>query len=169
MSSRRTRSAIRSHLIGVMLVAGQGDFSRLVQLSFNAGDLIMLVAVLVYAAFSVALRAKPDLHWMSFLTVLVISGAIVSVPMVIVEYWLGQLIMPTNLTGWGVIAYTAIFPSIVCQGFWIRANELLGGNHASVFLNLVPIFGAALSIIILGETFHAYHAVPPSRWSSAAL
>ena len=59
---------------------------------------------------------------------------------------------------WGVIAYTAIFPSIVGQGFWIRGNELLGGNRASVFLNLVPIFGAVLSVMILNETFHTYHA-----------
>ena len=145
-------------LVGVLLVAGQGELLRLAQLSINIGDLIMLVAVLVYAAYSVALRAKPDLHWMSFLTVLVISAAIVSVPMVLVEYWLGQLIVPTNVTGWGVIAYTAIFPSIVGQGFWIRGNELLGGNRASVFLNLVPIFGAVLSVMILNETFHTYHA-----------
>ena len=65
-------------LIGILLVAGQGDLWRLAQFSINSGDLIMLVAVLVYAAYSVALRAKPDLHWMSFLTVLVISAAVVS-------------------------------------------------------------------------------------------
>jgi drug/metabolite transporter (DMT)-like permease len=146
-------------LLGVLLVAGQGDFARLAQLSINKGDAIMLVAVLVYAAYSVALRAKPTLHWMSFLTVLVISAAITSIPMAIAEHLLGDTIPPTNVTGWGVIVFTALFPSIVSQGFWIRGNELLGGNTASLFLNLVPIFGAILSVLILGERFHVYHAI----------
>ncbi len=145
-------------LLGVLLVAGQGSFVRLAELSINKGDLIMLTAVLVYAGYSVALRAKPALHWMSFLTVLVIAAAVTSIPMALAEYLLGETILPTNVTGWAVVAYTAVLPSIVSQGFWIRGNELLGGNTASLFLNLVPIFGAVLSVLLLGETFHAYHA-----------
>lgn len=146
-------------LIGVLLVAGQGDFTRLASLDVNFGDLVMLVAVVVYSAYSVALRAKPSMHWMSFLAVLVISATIASIPMAAVEYALGETIMPTNVTGWTVVFYTALFPSIVSQGFWIRTNELLGGNTASLFFNLVPIFGALLAVLILGETFHVYHAI----------
>ena len=146
-------------LIGVLLVAGQGDFSRLADLSINSGDLIMLAAVLVYAGYSVALRAKPALHWMSFLTVLVVAAFITSIPMAVLEYWIGEAILPTNTTAWAVIAYTALLPSIASQGFWIRCNELLGGNTASLFLNLVPIFGAFFSVTLLGETFYSYHAI----------
>ncbi|MAI44450.1 MAG: DMT family transporter [Hyphomicrobiaceae bacterium TMED74] len=146
-------------LIGVLLVAGQGDFTRLASLDVNFGDLVMLVAVVVYSAYSVALRAKPAMHWMSFLAVLVISATIASIPMAAVEYALGETIVPTNVTGWMVVFYTALFPSIVSQGFWIRTNELLGGNTASLFFNLVPIFGAILAVLILGETFHIYHAI----------
>ena len=61
--------------------------------------------------------------------------------------------------GWAIIAYTAIFPSILAQIFYIRGVELIGANRAGLFINLVPIFGTLLSIIILGEEFHAYHAV----------
>ena len=146
-------------LVGVLLVAAHGDFSRLAELSINLGDLIMLAAVLVYAVYSVALRAKPDLHWMSFLTVLVVAAFITSVPMAVFEFWIGEAILPTNLTAWAVIAYTAVLPSIASQGFWIRCNELLGGNTASLFLNLVPIFGAFFSVTLLGETFYSYHAI----------
>ena len=146
-------------LVGVLLVAAQGDFSNLAALSINKGDLIMLAAVLVYSLYSVSLRAKPSLHWMSFLTVLVVAASITSVPMAMAEYWMGEMITPSNVTGWSVIAYTALFPSIISQGFWIRCNELLGGNTASLFLNLVPIFGAFLSVMLLGETFFSYHAI----------
>ncbi len=146
-------------LIGVLLVAGQGDIARLASLDINFGDLVMLVAVVVYSSYSVALRAKPDMHWMSFLTVLVMAATIASIPMAAIEYALGETIVPSNLTAWSVVLYTALFPSIVSQGFWIRTNELLGGNTASLFFNLVPIFGALLAVLILGETFHLYHAI----------
>ncbi len=146
-------------LVGVVLVAAQGDLGRLADLTINPGDAIMLVAVVVYAAYSVALRAKPQMHWISFLTVLVGAAMITSVPMAAAEYYFGQTILPRTGTAWSVIVYTALFPSIVSQGCWIRTNELLGGNTASLFLNLVPIFGAVLAVVFLGETFHPYHAI----------
>ena len=52
-----------------------------------------------------------------------------------------------DATGWAVIAYTAIFPSILSQVFYIRGVELIGANRAGLFINLVPIFGTLLSIL----------------------
>jgi len=52
-----------------------------------------------------------------------------------------------------------MFPSILAQVFYIRGVELIGANRAGLFINLVPIFGTLLAIVLLGETFHAYHAV----------
>ena len=61
--------------------------------------------------------------------------------------------------GWGVIAYTVLFPSILAQIFYIRGVELIGANRAGLFINLVPIVGTLLSIIMLGEAFFPYHAI----------
>lgn len=58
---------------------------------------------------------------------------------------------------WAIIAYTAIFPSMVSQLFFIRGVAMLGANRAGLFINLVPIFGALLAVIILAESFKAYH------------
>ena len=55
--------------------------------------------------------------------------------------------------------FTAIFPALLAQGFYIRAVGLIGPNPAALFLNLVPIFGSLLAIIVLGEAFQIYHAV----------
>lgn len=146
-------------LAGVVLTAAAGDFTQLGALTINRGDLIMVAAAFIYAAYSVALRSKPQMHWISFLTVLIMSAAVTSLFMVGYEFAAGQLIWPTTTTGWSVVLYTAIFPSIVAQGFYIRGVELFGGNKAGLFLNLVPIFGAVLSVLLLGEAFHAYHAL----------
>ncbi|HUS97670.1 MAG TPA: DMT family transporter [Hyphomicrobiaceae bacterium] len=144
---------------GVLVTAARGDWSQLADLAFNNGDLIMLGAVVIYAAYSVALRSKPVMHWLSFLTVLACSAAIMAVPLAGFEILAGTAIWPTDTTAWVIIFYTTIFPSVLAQGFFIRGNELLGGNAAGLFLNLVPIFGAILSVLLLHETFHVYHGI----------
>jgi len=146
-------------LLGVALTAAAGDLSTLSALQVNNGDLIMIGAALIYAAYSVALRSKPNVHWISFLTCAIVAAAITAIPMAIYEATTPQFIWPTTVTGWSVVFYTALLPSIVAQGFYIRGNGLIGANKASLYINLVPIFGALLSVLLLGEAFHLYHGV----------
>jgi drug/metabolite transporter (DMT)-like permease len=74
------------------------------------------------------------------------------------EYSGDAMILP-DLRGWAIIAYTAIFPSIVSQIFYIRGVEMIGANRAGIFVNLVPVFGTLLSIVLIGEAFELYHAI----------
>ena len=146
-------------LIGVLLTVSGGDYDRLLNLEFNRGDVIMIFAAFSYAAYSVGLRAKPQMHWMSFLSVLIFIAGIVSIPFVLYEWTTPKFIWPHSTLGWGVVVYAAIGPSIIAQACFIRGNELLGANNAALFLNSVPIFGALLSVLILGEAFQWYHAL----------
>ena len=146
-------------LTGVMVAAGRGSFAQLAALEINTGDAIMLVAAVAYAIYSVALAAKPGLHWLSFLTTLVISAAITATLFMAWEATTPAFIWPTTATGWTVALYTAVLPSIVAQGFFIRGTELIGANKASLFVNLVPIFGALFAVLLLGEDFRWFHAV----------
>jgi drug/metabolite transporter (DMT)-like permease len=145
-------------LIGVLVAAARGDFAQLANLDINRGDLIMVLAALVYATYSSVLHAKPPMHWLSFLTMLFVSAAIVSIPLALYEATTPAAVWPTTLTGFGVIFYTAIFPSIIGQALFIRGIELIGGNAAGLFVNLVPIFGAILAVLLLGEAFRMFHA-----------
>ncbi len=146
-------------LVGVLIAATRGDLMALIELRFNIGDLIMIGAALAYSAYAVALGRKPALHWLSFLTVLVTSAAIAAVPFAAIEATTDYFVWPVTLTGWAVVAYTAIFPSILGQGFFIRGTELLGGNRAGMFVNLVPIHAALLAVLMLGEHFQLFHAI----------
>lgn len=143
-------------LIGVVTVTATGDFQKLMTLTFNYGDILMLVAIMSYGVYSVFLKNKPDIHWLSFIGVLALSAFVTSIPFSIYEAQNQTIILP-NLTGWLVVLYTAIFPSLVAQVFWIRGLELIGSNAGGVFINLVPIIGTAFAIIILGEQLHLYH------------
>ncbi|MGI3128270.1 DMT family transporter [Nitratireductor sp. PBL-C9] len=145
-------------LVGVAIVASHGEFARLLDLDVNFGDALMLVAVLLYAAYTVGLRLKPDIHWLSLMFVLSLFALLASFPLVAWEAATDRLIVP-DAQGWMVVGYVVVFPSLLAQSLYIRGNELIGGNRAGLFINLVPIFGTLLSIVILGEDFFAYHAV----------
>lgn len=145
-------------IVGVLLTASHGNLAGLLALDVNLGDALMLLAVLLYGGYTVALRFKPAIHWQSMMIASTFGAFLISVPFAIGEAALGGNI-PPDAIGWGVIAYTAIFPSILGQIFFIRGVELIGGNRAGLFVNLVPIFGTLLSVVLIGEDFHLYHAV----------
>jgi len=146
-------------LVGVLLTAAQGDLATLAELALNRGDVLMLIATVIYGCYSVALRSRPNIHWMSFLAVLVSAAAVASTAMATIEIADGSVVWPTSMTAWTVILYTALFPSLLGQAFFARGVELIGSNRASLFLNLVPIFGAILAVILLGEDFAFYHGL----------
>ena len=61
--------------------------------------------------------------------------------------------------GWIVLLYVALLPSLLSQIFFIRGVELIGPARAGLFVNLVPVFGALLAVVLLGEPFAFYHAL----------
>lgn len=145
-------------LVGVALTASHGDIVGLAGLRINFGDALMLGAVVLYGGYTVALRFKPPLHWQSMMTVLAFSAFVTAIPFTVWEWLAGRTVLP-DAQGWLVGAYVAIFPALLAQVFFIRGVELIGANRASLFINLVPIFGTLLAVIILGEAFEPYHAV----------
>jgi len=145
-------------MAGVILTATHGEPLGLLGLELNIGDALMLVAVLVYAVYTVMLRLKPAIHWQSLMIMLTGAAFVTSIPALVVEHWSGSMIVP-DAQGWGIVLFTVVFPSVLAQAFYIRGVELIGANRAGLFFNLVPIFGLLLSIAIIGEDFHPYHAM----------
>lgn len=145
-------------IAGVVLTASHGDPRQLLKLDLNFGDAIMLAAVLLYSGYSVGLRLKPVMHWQSLMLAMSIAALVTSLPFFLWEVAAGKVIVP-DARGWAVVIYTAIGASIISQMFYIRGNELIGANRAGLFINLVPIFGTLLSVLIVGEKFQLYQAL----------
>ncbi|MCP1200104.1 DMT family transporter [Notoacmeibacter sp. MSK16QG-6] len=146
-------------LCGVAMVAAQGDLANLAALQINRGDALLLCAVVVYSSYTVALRAKPAaLHWQSTMTGMAAGATIAALPYALWEAESGNLMMP-DATAWAVVIFAAIFPSIGSQSLFIKGNELIGGNRAGLFTNLIPVWGTLLAVVVLGETFHLWQAV----------
>ena len=144
-------------LIGVAVTVTRGNLFGLGDQPLNVGDIIMIIAIMVYGIYSVLLKNKPDIHPLSFLCVLGFAALITTSFFVVYEYYSNNLLLP-DAQGRAVVLYAAIFPSVLAQLFWILGLEQIGSNRGGLFINLVPIFGAVLAVLILGEKFQAYHA-----------
>jgi drug/metabolite transporter (DMT)-like permease len=145
-------------LVGVALTAGHGSFAQLAGFQVNYGDALMLLAVLLYSGYTVALRFRPAINWQSLMTVMTFFAFLTAIPFTIWEWQSGALI-PPDLTGTMVVLYTAILPSLAAQVLFIKGVEFIGANRAGLFINAVPIFGTLLAVALLGEDFRPYHAI----------
>lgn len=150
-------------IVGVALTATHGDLVRLGTLDINFGDLLILLACLAYALYSVSLRWRPKTGWLSFLFASFVGAAVASVVLELGPGG-GMAAMTAELPqvsplGWLIVGYTAVFPSILSQMFYVRGVELIGANRASLFINLIPLFGALGSVVVLGEQLQPFHIV----------
>ena len=145
-------------IIGVLIICTGGDILSLFRHGVNRGDAYMLLACAFYAAYTFGLRWRPDLHWLSFIWVLAIGASAMSLPWAAWEWQTTGISVP-GMTGWLVLIYIIVFPTIVSQIFYARGVQLIGGNRAGLFINLVPIFGSLLAILILREKFHFFHGI----------
>jgi drug/metabolite transporter (DMT)-like permease len=145
-------------LLGVLLVATHGDLAHLYALSFNSGDLLVLIACLFYAGYTLGLRNRPPTDALVFFAGLAAAAFITSIPFFVIELWRGETYWP-SFKGWLVLIFIALGPSLASQLTYMRAVELIGPSRAGLFANLVPVFGAILAVLILGETFALHHAL----------
>lgn len=145
-------------LLGVLVVTTGGRVQGLASLVFNSGDLLMLVACAVYAAYTVALRHRPEVPGMAIFGVMSVAAMLSSLPFAAWEALSGAVTPPTP-RGWAVIGFVIVVPSFIAQLTFMRGVQLVGPARAGVFINLVPVFAAAFSVAVLGERFAFHHAL----------
>jgi drug/metabolite transporter (DMT)-like permease len=145
-------------MLGVVVIAAQGDPARLRALAFNNGDVMMVGAAALYAGYTVGLRQRPNVSGVSMLAAMAVAAFVTSIPMVIWEIMSGGFAWP-NWRGLLVLAFVALGPAFISQLMYMRGVELIGPGRAGVFVNLVPVFGAIMAVVILGEPFAAYHVL----------
>ncbi len=146
-------------LCGAIVLISHGDIATLLQLNFYTGDLLMLIACLTWAIYSIALNKKPaGLSQLSLL----LSTTIVGVIVLIIWSLFSDRQHP--ISSWstdvfGALVFLGVFSSVVAFLCWNRGVELIGSNNAGVFLHLIPLFTALLSYALLGEGLSVYHLV----------
>ena len=149
-------AGIAVSLVGVLVILTRGDLGVLGTLSFNFGDVIAIINMGIFAVYSACLRLRPALSGLTFMTVMSALAAAGSVPVMLIELAAGEVIRPSGPTIFAVI-YTGLFTSVVAYLAWNAGVAHLGAQRAGAFLHLVPLFGAFLSVVLLGEPPRLYH------------
>ena len=145
-------------LTGVLVIISHGSLGTLLNIQFNRGDVCFVAALVTYGFYAAYLRKRPALHPLSFLAVGMGWGSAFLIPGVAWEIASGRT-MVFDGESMASFAFICIFPSLIGYMFLNRGIELIGANRAAPFIHLVPVFGSAMAIVLLGERFEVFHAV----------
>jgi drug/metabolite transporter (DMT)-like permease len=143
-------------LAGALIIVSRADMAVMLGLAFNVGDLIIMVAVLIWSLYSVLLRKGPKVHPLSFLAVTFAVGVVSVLPFYVAEVASGRLI-ESRTESWLAIGYVCIFPSFLANLCFNRGVELIGSSAVGLYLNILPVMGAVLAAVFLGEAIRPFH------------
>jgi len=138
--------------LGVFLTITNANLSTMRYLSLNKGDLLMLLAVFMWAAYSVF--SKKVMHKFSPLILTFYSFLFCSVfliPFALYERpWM--FIKQVPYYSFLAVLYMSIFASVI--GYLVQQISIkqIGPSKTAIFINLVPIFSIILSVTILKES-----------------
>jgi drug/metabolite transporter (DMT)-like permease len=142
---------------GLVYLVGNGQPATLLHGGVHPGDLLMLVAALVYALYGVLLKRwnLPVGGWQSTYMQALCALAIMFPAFLATPVPLRRLDSETL----PLIAYAGGLASVVLPFLWIRGVQHLGPNRCAVFMNLLPVLTAAAAIVMLGEPVRPFHVI----------
>lgn len=145
-------------LAGIAVILSRGDPASLLELELHAGDAWILLAMPVWGIYSVLLKRTPaELGGVAFLLAISVAGVVMLAPMAAVLALGEPVELPTPGQALAVV-YMGIAASVLAFICWNRGVSVVGANAAGFTIHLLPAFGTVLAILLLGETFAAFHA-----------
>lgn len=151
-------AGITVSFVGVMVIVSRGDLAVLRTISFNVGDVMLLVNMAVWAVYSTCLRLRPPIHALTFTFFLALVAGVSLMPFWAAEHAGGFQLQLTGLTA-AVVAYCTVFPGLIAYICWNKGIEAVGAARGGVFLHLIPFYGAVLATTLLGERLATFHIV----------
>ena len=144
-------------LAGMLVIICKGSLAHLLTLSFNPGDLLIVVSIASWAFYSVMLKTREiQMSPISLLTCLIFLGTLCILPFYIWEWFVfkGFNVSPATLS---ILIYLGICPSILSYICWNYGVKKAGASIASVFMYLVPVFTSIIAYFFLKESLVFYH------------
>ena len=145
-------------LMGVVVLITEASSDLIANFRFNLGDVLVLAAVMFYSLYTVCLvKWRLQLPSYIIMTTSSVSASLILFPLTIshsgfafIDLWFDPIAIL-------IIFFMAVFPTALATSLWNRAVINIGANKASVFINLMPVFGALASILIFDDRFKLFH------------
>lgn len=144
----------------MVAVVAHGDLAALLRLEFVAGDLLIQLSVISWAAYFILIKRALDV----LSPMVVFEAMTLAAIVVLAPCYAGEILVwgehprlnePTLIT----VLYLAIFASVIALVFFNIGIRRLGAGRAGAYNYLIPVFTALLAGPVLGETIEAYHVI----------
>ena len=151
-------------LIGVTVVIVRGELERLIEIKFVAGDLLMVLATILWGAYSWMLSHPKESTertwpWSYFLLAQVGFGFCWSLGFAVTEWQLEYSYFTWSWSTVFMIIYVIIGPSLIAYRCWGLGVSGAGATVATFFTNLIPLFTAILSTLLLQKPPELFQGV----------
>ncbi len=149
-------------MVGVAVILSGGSWAALATLRFNPGDFLILVAVVMWALYSIAGRVVLRRHPTVWVTA---ASTMLAVPLLAAPAaWEWNLRPPVWSAGVAAaMLYIGAGPSFLAFLAWNEGVRRLGPGGAMAFYNTLPLYAGLLAAVSLRE-------LPgPSQWVGGLL
>ncbi len=144
-------------MTGVLAIVSRGHWNALLHMDFSSGDGLVLAGVASFALYSIWLRELPEgLHRLSVVCAQFLVATVLLLPAFAWDAASGDAVS-WSWSNAAAIAYVAVGSSVVATVFYAASVRRLGAGQASLSIHLIPVFGAFISALLLGEAIHFYH------------
>ncbi|MBU3697055.1 DMT family transporter [Dechloromonas sp.] len=135
---------------GCLTVIGNGDPLALLQGSVGLGEWLIIGCVVSWAAYTF-IGWQATGHFSALATTLYASftGATLLGLAALVQGDIHPLAWSWRV--WAGMSFLAIFGTAIAYTWFTAAVQRLGAGHASVFINLVPVFAVLQAAVLLDE------------------
>jgi len=144
---------------GVVVMVSRGDPGVLLRLDLQAGDFVALLAMCGFAGYALGLNLLPrELGSVPSLFGITVTGTIMLLPAYLWET-LAVKPVPFSATSIEAILALALLVSVLGNLCWNAGTRAIGPSRATMFINLIPVFGILLATSVLGEKLRLFHVV----------
>lgn len=145
-------------VFGVAIIVAKGSMETLINLNFNSGDLLFLLAACSWALYSVFLKSKAfsQLGTLPLFAMVALFGALCLFPFALWEIIQG-VDLPHTAHHWSIICGIIVLSSLISFSTFQHGVRILGSSIAGIFLYLLPPFGIGFAWFFLGETIKDFH------------
>ena len=137
-------------LVGVVVISTVGKSDDLFEIRYVSGALAVILAAVLGAGYTVAGKKMLQRYSALSLTVYVcLLGSLGLIPFI--SNSLFEEVAAMSLTGWSVVIFLGVFPTVIGYVLWYVALEIKSASEISVYLYFVPVLSTIISYILFRD------------------
>jgi len=166
--SRQQLVGILVSFTGVGVVVTKGSWEAMSQLTFNVGDILLLLASVSWTVYSIIGRkVMTEISPLAATAWASSIGSFFLMMMAIEEGFTGKIVL--SVTAWESMLYMIIGSGVLAFYWWNQGVAAIGPNRASIFTNVIPLAGMLFAALLLHESITLFQVVGAALIISGVL